>query len=182
MRKLLVLALVVACGPDAHRRPAVSSPETFGTRVTERAAVLPAALAAEVVHARCGEGQPWAVTGYWTPSADLVRSVEPGLDSVLADALGRVAKARGDSAGDVLRDARLYRRQYVGFRRGTTRLVFVRGFRLYEHSDTADLSWLRYPQSTCDGGAGYFGLVYNPSKRQFGRVEFNQSFEGRVRY
>jgi len=140
--------------------------------------VLPAASAAR--WQPCTE-PPFGVAGFWTPSDSLAKAVDGALAPVLAAALRRVG-AEGRAAD--------YHRQYLGVVIDGRRMVYVNGFHHFYVEDMlrtemvvaridttsppvgADF-WKRYPVGVCDGGAAFFGVVYDPLARRFGAVRFN---------
>lgn len=189
------LLLLAGCGEQAA--PAPSAPVTEGPVagyvISGHAAVLPLAAAPRTLEA-CMRKIPRGIQGYWTPGEALVRDVERRLPPVLDAVLVRVARANDYEHTYTTAD---YHRQYVGITRGGKRLVYVNGMassfvkawsrgavntEIGAAADTATPAWARVPLDACDGGSGFFGVVYDPETGEFGRVEFNQSFNGIVRY
>jgi hypothetical protein len=107
------------------------------------------------------------------------------MDSVLSLVFDREAVDDGQM---------VYYRQYAGFLRKHHRYIYVNAFHASFVDDrkavlpqappglAVDTVWRTKAISVCDGGAGYFGVEYDPEKKQFGRVVFNTGFSGPITY
>lgn len=182
--------LLAGCGEGRMPPgPPMDAGPVKGYTVSGRAAVLPLASAPRMLDA-CGREVPGGIEGFWTPGEALVRRVERDLPRVLDRVLARVARANDFPRRDRTDD---YLRQYIGIRRNGRALVYINGVHRMMADDLnrsfdgtglvpAPLRWMREPLDACDGGAAFFGVEYDPATGEFGRVEFNQSFDGLVRY
>ena len=195
---LVGVAGLAAAQPAGAQNRATAPAGGAGPRlVAEWGAELPAARAAAVLK-QCTREVPRDLGGYWTPSADDVREMEPGLALALDSALASVAELwRRSHPGEEDRRnwpaARDYYRQYAGVSVGRRRLIYANGIlrdmltTLHEAAeqrakyvrDTAAVAWLdpdywrREPVVVCNGGWNFFGVLYDPATRRFGRVVFN---------
>lgn len=97
---------------------------------------------------------PGEVTGYWAPSRQQIDQLE-------------AAQARLQPAITSPAD---FDRQYVGIESGGRRLIYINAFRLPDHSD---LDPGRTAIRICDGGAGFWGAVYDPQNGEFSQIETN---------
>lgn len=185
------LLLVLAGCEPRHPAPAPQPLPPPGNVVSDRAVILAASAATQAMDG-CGRVGAGAVEEYWLPDEAVVREAELRLPAVLDSVLRRVAQANGYRETPRSRD---YFRQYVGFVRGGKRLLYVngvsRGFVNHIAAIAAErpgstpsgwMDWTRVPLDACDGGSGFFGVVYDPGTGEFGRVEFNPSFGGTVDY
>lgn len=115
-------------------------------------------LAAAQVLDTCSRDSParheGEVTGYWAPSRADIEALESRLPQ-LAPTVAEPEKAD---------------RQYVGFESNGKRLIYINGFTLPDH-DKRDPT--REAIRVCDGGARFWGAVYDPQTGNFADVQFN---------
>lgn len=97
---------------------------------------------------------PGEVTGYWAPSRQQIDQLEAAQ-----------AKLQPTIAAPAQFD-----RQYVGIESGGRRLIYVNAFRLPDHSD---LDPGKNAVRVCDGGAGFWGALYDPRSGEFSQIEIN---------
>ena len=122
----------------------------------------------------CSRSGPTLAGGHWTPSAELIRDLEPALAVALEKALAQTFK--NASARPAITD---YYRQYIGMRSGSRRVVYINGFHRRHLEITAKArpdrasAWQTDVVHVCDGGAYFFGAEYDPETRQVGVVHFN---------
>jgi len=98
--------------------------------------------------------QPGAITGYWAPSRQQIDELEARLAQL---------QPQITNPGD-------FDRQYVGIESGGRRLIYINAFRL---PDDSDLDPARTAIRVCDGGAGFWGAVYDPEVGKFSDVATN---------
>ena len=119
--------------------------------------------AAETFH-QCSRDAPAAQGPYWLPVASEIDEIERELETLLI--------RREDEALRVPKKFLQYHRQYIGFVRNKERLIYVNFSPNIDYYHR-DWSLLERPVSICDGGSGYWGIVYNPQTKQFEEPDFN---------
>lgn len=97
---------------------------------------------------------PGEITGYWAPSRQQVEQLEARLDQ-----LQPTIPRPGD-----------FDRQYVGIEAKGRRLIYINAFQL---PDDTELDPARVAIQVCDGGAQFWGAVYDPESGQFTDIERN---------
>lgn len=157
---LALAALAAACTP-ANVRPGASVPTAVKTG--QSWVVSRPVIAAQVLDT-CSRSSPGreagAVTGYWAPSRQQVEQLEaqlPGLE------------AQVPRAAD-------FDRQYVGIEMGGRQLIYLNAFHL---PDGTDIDPAREAIRVCDGGAQFWGAVFDPATGTFSDVQFNGPPKGR---
>ena len=101
----------------------------------------------------------------WTPSVAEILQLESDLG--LLDASPQWPKRLKPS--ELLVRSR---RQYVGLVNRGRRYIYLNAFPSSQ-GDKAEWHWLSRPYVMCDGGSAYWGLLYEPAKREFTDVSFN---------
>ncbi|MHC9013699.1 hypothetical protein [Stenotrophomonas bentonitica] len=157
---LALAALAAACTP-ANTRPGASVPTAVKTGqswVVTRPVV--AAQALDTCSRSSPGREPGRVTGYWAPSRQQVEQLEAQLPSLEA----QVPKAAN------------FDRQYVGIEMDGRQLIYLNAFHL---PDDADIDPARDAIRVCDGGAQFWGAVFDPASGSFSDVQFNGPPAGR---
>lgn len=116
------------------------------------------------VFPQCSRQTPSDITGYWTPTADEIATLESMLPKYVS-ALGRPAPPLLE-----------YHRQYVGFISKGKKFIYVNFFHKWplEHGQLKD--WRKVPVNICDGGDYFWGIEFDTEKKQF----FNAFFNGQA--
>lgn len=153
---LLVLALLLASCTSG--RPALP----------ERTTVLPPEEVTHVLQ-QCSRETPKPVTGAWAVSPAVVAQLEQDL-SKLPSVVSQACCGKGSSVAD----PRLYYRQYAGVEIEGRRYVYINAFREHLRHQDQDL-WRSKPVLVCDGGEGFWGVLYDPEARKFSQLSFNGS-------
>ena len=178
---LAVAVLILALGACTRPQPDASGPSASDPGVpadpppiSEHAALLDAAQAEGTV-SQCSRDSP-AIEGSWTPSAADVAHLEadlPAIEGQERQSVGRPDPRPMVRVGDV----DLFYRQYVGVVVGGRRLIYVNSFPLsqFEHwpEGTPLPDWRHEPLLVCDGGEGFWGVLYDPEARTFSGLAFN---------
>lgn len=114
------------------------------------------------VFRQCSRSAPEAETGLGLPSPAEIEALEAGLPKLFS--------ARASAGLSVPPGAVQYHRQYVAFTRGGTRLIYGNFFpsTLVRSPERRSL-----PVAVCDGGPSFWGIVFNPSTRNFEAPQFN---------
>lgn len=157
---LALAALAAACTP-ANTRPGASVPTAIKTG--QSWVVTRPVVAAQVLDtcSRSSPGrEPGRVTGYWAPSRQQVEQLEARLPSL---------EAQVPKAAD-------FDRQYVGIEMDGRQLIYLNAFHL---PDDADIDPARDAIRVCDGGAQFWGAVFDPASGSFSDVQFNGPPAGR---
>jgi len=157
---LALAALAAACTP-ANVRPGASVPTAVKTG--QSWVVTRPVIAAQVLDT-CSRSSPGreagAVTGYWAPSRQQVEQLEAQLPQLEAQ----------------VPDAADFDRQYVGIEMGGRQVIYLNAFHL---PDDADIDPSRDAIRVCDGGAQFWGAVFDPATGTFSDVQFNGPPKGR---
>ena len=157
---LALAALAAACTP-ANTRPGTSVPTAVKTG--QSWVVTRPVVAAQVLDtcSRSSPGrEPGRVTGYWAPSRQQVEQLEAQLPSL---------EAQVPKAAD-------FDRQYVGIEMDGRQLIYLNAFHL---PDDADIDPARDAIRVCDGGAQFWGALFDPASGSFSDVQFNGPPAGR---
>jgi len=173
--RLLVVAALCLGGAACTRPsppPADPTPTDEPAPMADNATVLDAGLADAAVQ-QCSRESP-ETEGSWTPTPRDVANLEanlPALREMESDVCcgGRTARVEDPDA---------FYRQYVGVVVGGRRLIYVNAFarNTFEHWPEADRpDWRREPQTVCDGGESFWGVLYDPERRTFSHLAFNGS-------
>ena len=120
---------------------------------------------------------PDKIAGTWTPDAAQIGELEKQLAPFLIDKLKRYQYAPSSyRVGD-------YYRQYGGFEAGGHRFIYVNGFHRNIFRPGIDGTnsfaffglhdWTDEAVLICDGGATFFGVVYDPETHAFTEFGFN---------
>ena len=99
------------------------------------------------------------VTGYWAPSRSDVEALESQLPQ-LAASVSEPSQSN---------------RQYVGFESAGKRLIYINAFPLPDHSE---INPAREAIRVCDGGAQFWGAVFDPASNTFSELHFNGGIGG----
>jgi len=157
---LALAALAAACTP-ANTRPGAMVPTALKTG--QSWVVTRPVVAAQVLDT-CSRDSPGreagAVTGYWAPSRKDVEQLEAALPAL---------EAQVPNAAD-------FDRQYVGIEMRGRKLVYLNAFHL---PDEAEIDPAREAIRVCDGGAQFWGAVFDPASGSFSDVQFNGPPAGR---
>lgn len=138
--------------------------------------------------AQCTRAHPDSTLPLWVPDRAALEGLERGIDRLLTRMLDS-ARQRVIVPNDV--SATDYYRQYIGVVVNGRRLIYVNGFhvsflkvlqRANQHSsgDSALSSgayafdWERQPVIVCDGGIGFYGVLYDPARNSFYGFYFNE--------
>lgn len=157
---LAIAALAAACTP-ANTRPGASVPTAIKTG--QSWVVTRPVVAAQVLDtcSRSSPGrEPGRVTGYWAPSRQQVEQLEARLPSL---------ETQVPKAAD-------FDRQYVGIEMDGRQLIYLNAFHL---PDDADIDPARDAIRVCDGGAQFWGALFDPASGSFSDVQFNGPPAGR---
>ncbi len=115
------------------------------------------ALAAEVLDTCSRDSparHPGEVTGYWAPSRQQVEQLE-----AQQTRLQPTIATPGD-----------FDRQYVGIESQGRKLIYINAFQL---PDDTDIDPGKTAVKACDGGAGFWGALYDPQTGEFSDVRLN---------
>lgn len=122
--------------------------------------VLDAALAEATVN-QCSRVNP-AIEGSWNPSESDIGLLERHLPDLL-----ELPSTACCNPGARLSALDAYHRQYVGVLVGGRRLIYVNAFPVAHAEDT------RVPFEVCDGGASFWGVLFDPETAAFSDLAFN---------
>jgi hypothetical protein len=143
---VLALLLIVSGWLEATEQKWVLLPPSQATAVTR--------LCSRNAEAKVDRG--WQLS---TKDADAIE-----------DALSKDNYLHGEltSAPTKEKDPRQYYRQYVGVVVGGRKLIYVNGICVKPSS-----YWTRKLEDVCDGGACFWGVLYDPASGEFSHFEMN---------
>ena len=157
MRVLFVLALLASCA--STETPAPAAPSAPAELAPGQYVVLDASQAG-VASDQCSRGAPEIEDGWDLSDAD-AQAVERRLHELVTDT---GSEPRPDFASSV--------RQYVGAVVDGRRVIYINAFpaSMMDYDDDFDLSQV---VMVCDGGADFWGVVFDPETGQFSDLDFN---------
>jgi hypothetical protein len=180
---VVVLGFAVGCGSRTgnteiqdHDRPVVLLDST--TRV-----VLPSSPPPELL-GRCDRAYEGSKSLDWMPPPSLVQAIDERLGPLLNSALLEVKEGTARIPPNPIE----YYRQYSGVTIRAKQWVYINGFHrslLATHGGAAPsdtVQWRSFPVVPCDAGLQRFGVMFDVRKGRFTRLEFTDSYEGRIRY
>ncbi|MGV8959143.1 MAG: hypothetical protein ACOH1V_01965 [Stenotrophomonas sp.] len=152
---LVALAALSACTPNVRPGSVPTAIKAGQSWVVTRPLV-----AAQVLDT-CSRDSPGkhagGVSGYWAPSRAQVEQLEM-----------RLSQLRPQIADPETSD-----RQYVGIESQGRQLIYINAFTLPDHSE---INPVREAVRACDGGARFWGAVFDPQTGQFSDIAINGSF------
>ena len=140
-----------------------------GTALADQTLTLAAPIPISLAHApsqfeQCSRSAPQPEGPVWLPSQAEIAQLESDLLQFYADNPWSFDSATAPPPA--------FRGHYVGFARGYSRYIYAS----YVPEDV----FAGFPDDAagvlvCDGGADFWGIVYEPATRTFGELEFNGS-------
>jgi hypothetical protein len=124
--------------------------------------VLPSTQATQPEHL-CSRAGPGQISGGWDPTTSQIGEAEallPGYVSSLGRRVPRLERPFPSLDESY--------RQYLGVVIGGTRLIYVNLFRRSLPTD-----WRTHFVHACDGGAAFWGVLFDPRTRRFFSPQFN---------
>lgn len=151
------LLALAACTP-ANVKPGASVPTAL--KAGQSWVVTRPAVAAQVLDT-CSRDSPArhadGVSGYWAPSRAQIDALESRLQQ-LQPTIAEPARSG---------------RQYVGFIAQGRQLIYINAFTLPDHEK---INPAREAVRVCDGGAAFWGAVYDPQAGAFSDIATNGGF------
>jgi hypothetical protein len=111
---------------------------------------------------QCSRSSPSKVSQFWSPSLEQIQRLERALPTYL----------RVEGRTPVIADTVAYHRQYVGIVVNGKRLIYG-NFYPISVSDFFDEK--STPVVVCDGGASFWGIVFEPESSEFLDLQVNGS-------
>ncbi|WP_345783817.1 hypothetical protein [Stenotrophomonas sp. YIM B06876] len=152
---LTALTALAACTPNVRHGSVPTAIKAGQSWVVTRPLV-----AAQVLDT-CSRDSPGkhagGVSGYWAPSRAQVEQLEMRL-SQLQPQIAEPEKSD---------------RQYVGIESQGRQLIYINAFTLPDHPT---INPVREAVRICDGGARFWGAVFDPQSGQFSDIAINGSF------
>jgi hypothetical protein len=114
---------------------------------------------------QCSRQSPHDIDALWTPGPAEISDLEARLPVALA--------AKHD---ELFHPPAEFYRQYVGFVLGGHRYIYVNAFPLdglHQVPGGPPLDFSGELQDVCDGGADFFGIVYDPVAKAFTNFFYN---------
>ncbi len=118
----------------------------------------------------CSRSAPPAVQGFYVPSPETVQEMEEVFNR-LQDLVARNCCVMGDKLGDI----HTYDLQYLGVLIQGKRFIYINAFpkTLAKELLQSHLDPHTTPVVACDGGAGFWGALFEVETKQFSELAFN---------
>lgn len=120
---------------------------------------------AKMITNQCSRQAPEKFETTWTPTEKDISELESQLKAI--------EKANGDTQRQeqFVKNVKDYYRQYIGLVIDGQKLIYINAF----HSDSKqkNFNWKEEPVISCDGGTWFWGILYNPNKKEFFDLVFN---------
>ena len=133
-------------------------------------AVLDSAQAYKLVK-QCSRYAP-KIEGSWNPSIQQIHELENHIQEI--------SELKADSCcliGFKVNDVNSFYRQYVGIIANGRKLIYINAFPKTEFdewpSNIKKPNWKKEPYLVCDGGEYYWGVSYDPKRKEFFDLAFN---------
>jgi len=122
----------------------------------------------------CSRGFPSDLSGGWNPEASDIARAEYRFDAAVEAAFAQLPAEHRE------RRPTNYYRQYAGFLRSGTRVLYLNAVaeEVIRKWDRPDHPWRQNAVLICDGGTLTFGAVFDFEKDAFDSVEFNGTYAG----
>lgn len=120
---------------------------------------------AESTFHQCSRDAPKTDGNYWLPTASDITEFEVDLPLML--------ELRDRNGQKVPPRFQQFRRQYIGFTRNGQRLIYGNFSSIHEDEPWKQWTFLEKPVVVCDGGTSFWGVVFDPKKKQFEEPQFN---------
>lgn len=129
-------------------------------------AIFPADRA-ELLLEQCSRPTPRGVTGTWTPTPEQISELEPKLAELIDAHLSDRPRLRLSHEN--------YGRQYGGLVLDGQKVIYINGVYDRKTNWQGEPTSIDYSQQifVCDGGASYFGVVYDVEAGVFSDFYFN---------
>ena len=152
-QRTIGIALLLVCG--------LAGAQTRSFSLSQDARfIFGPSIGASLLH-QCSRSAPAGIKEFWEPSAEQISVLEQKLLPYLAE--------RAKTGASVPAQGVAYHRQYVGFVRGGVRLIYGN----FYPGGPPSMNEARGPVTICDGGAYFWGIVFNPGTGQFEEPQFN---------
>jgi len=150
---LLAVLLAAGCATSGGGKPGSTVPTRL--KSGQSWVITRPSVAAQVLDTCSRDSparHPGQVSGYWAPSRQQIEQLE-----ARQAALEPAIAAPGD-----------FDRQYVGIESQGRRLIYINAFRLPDH---ADIDPANIAVRVCDGGASFWGALYDPQTDRFSDIQ-----------
>ena len=154
-RSIGILLVCTVAAADA----ALAQPSQMGLPIGGRF-ILPTSAGQSLLR-QCSRSSPGNVSQFWNPSVEQIQKLERALPGYVRSSQGRKP---------VIAETVEYHRQYVGIVVNGKHLIYG-NFYPTSVSDTFDEK--STPVVVCDGGASFWGIVFEPESSVFLDLQVN---------
>ena len=117
----------------------------------------------------CSRADPPKFQDTWQPSEEEIQELEQQLPR-LQQIKSSLCCGPGRNVENVLD----YYRQYLGIVVKGRKVIYINALSIrYARRYAQDDRWRREPIIVCDGGAWFWGAIYDPETKEFSRLAFN---------
>jgi len=138
----------------------------------DKGTILPASESKAVAH-QCSRRSPGPIEGTWQPTAAQIKDLEARLPDVLHRNLKNYQSSTHIGSRYHYSPPSRYYRQYIGFRIGGRKLIYVNALMISDEELPYLNDWRTKAEIVCDGGAMAFGVEYDPATKTFQNFAFN---------
>ncbi|MCO6512674.1 MAG: hypothetical protein J5I65_17970 [Aridibacter famidurans] len=166
---LTIALLVAACTTWSTSSSIDASPTPYPKR--ERTTVLKGEQA-EALLEQCSRPAPSKIEGTWLPSDAEIAEMESRLNEI--------RKLKVSYLPEIAKELKIEEShlQYAGIIVEGRKLIYINAFPI-GYSDTlkniTDIDWRQHAVEVCDGGSAFWGVEYDPAKKEFFNLHVNGS-------
>lgn len=149
----------------------LSSCTSSHAALPERTTILTPSQAKHALE-QCSRETPKSVDGAWAVTPQVVAQLERDLPK-LSSLVSHTCCGQGLSVSSPYS----FFRQYAGIKIAGRKYVYINAFHdhpIYLRPQDRDL-WRSKPMLACDGGEGFWGVLYDPRTHEFSQLSFNGS-------
>ncbi len=162
-RVMAIVGLACSCTRPASHGAIVRYP----VDVPASAVAALDSVAGAALFTQCSRTVPTRTGELFVVPQDQVAAIQGRLAEEIERQLERLIAPESPRGTGLLRDTVRYAAQVIGFEANGDRRIYVNGLAIEPGASRDTVGWRGRAVNVCDGGADYFGVVYDPGKGTF---------------